>query len=129
MDLHHMSITWLALGVEINKKMFVISKDPFLPEGRGPKINFRTPTIFEILQKFQKPLWARLAMPENYQFVSLIDMKLHAQNQLFTCISFWNIKVLQVSLGMPDHTHLNLHNQFITLINMKLHAHNRLPLA
>ena len=54
MDIHHLSITWLALGVEINKKMFVISKDPFLPEGRGPKINFGTPTIFEILQKFQK---------------------------------------------------------------------------
>ena len=28
--------------------------------------------------------------------------------------------------GMPDHTHLNLHNEFMTLINMKLHAQNQL---
>ena len=29
-------------------------------------------------------------------------------------------------MGMPDHTHLNLHNEFITLTNMKLHAQNQL---
>ena len=34
------------------------------------------------------------------------------------------ITVLKASLGMPDHTHLNLHYQFITLIDIKLHAQN-----
>ena len=53
-------------------------------------------------------------------------MKLHAQNQLYTSISFWDIKDLKASLGMPDHIHLNLHNQFITLTDMKLHAQNQL---
>ena len=53
-------------------------------------------------------------------------MKLHTQNQLYTSTSFSNIKVLKASLGMPYHTHLNLHNQFITLINIKLHAKNKL---
>ena len=53
-------------------------------------------------------------------------MKLHAQNQLYTSISFWDIKVFKASLGMPDHTHLNLYDQFITLIDMKLDAQNQL---
>ena len=52
-------------------------------------------------------------------------MKLHAQNQLYTSIIFWEITVLKASLGMPDHTHLNLYNQFITLTDMKLHAQNQ----
>ena len=56
-------------------------------------------------------------------------MKLHAQNQLYTLISFWDIKVFKASLGIPDHTHLNLHCQFITLINMKLHAQNQVYTA
>ena len=60
------------------------------------------------------------------QFAALIDMKLHAQNQLYTSFSFWNIKVLKASLGMPDHTHINLNNQFITLIDMKLYAQNQI---
>ena len=61
------------------------------------------------------------------QFITFIDMKLHAKKQLYTSISFWDIKVLKASLDMsghPDHTHLNLHDQFITLIDMKLHAQN-----
>ena len=35
-------------------------------------------------------------------------------------------KVLQASLGMPDHTHLNLHDQVITLLDTNLHAQNQL---
>ena len=35
------------------------------------------------------------------QFMTLIDMKLHAQNQLYTSFSFWDLKVLIASLGMP----------------------------
>ena len=56
-----------------------------------PKINIGTSTVFEIY-KFQKPLWACLGMPDHphlklhYQFVALTDMKLHAQNQLYTSI-------------------------------------------
>ena len=49
-------------------------------------------------------------------------MKLHAQNQLYTSISFWD----KASLGMPDHTYLNLHDQSITLIDTKLHVQNQL---
>ena len=37
------------------------------------------------------------------QFAALTDMKLHAQNQLYTSISFWDIKVLKASLSMPGH--------------------------
>ena len=37
------------------------------------------------------------------QFVALIDMKLHAQNQLYTFISFSDTEVLKDSLGMPGH--------------------------
>ena len=62
------------------------------------------------MHKFQKSLWACLGMPDHCHltlhdpFVALIDMKLHAQYQLYTCISFWDIKVLKASLGMPDQT-------------------------
>ena len=44
--------------------------------------------------KFQKPLWTCLGMPDHAylklhdQFVAFIDMKLHAQNQRYTSISF-----------------------------------------
>ena len=68
-------------------------------------------------------------MPDHarhYQFVALIDMKLHAKNQLYNSISFWDIRVLQAFVGMPDHTHPKLHDQFITLIDMTLHAQNQL---
>ena len=60
------------------------------------------------------------------QFEVLIDMKLHAQNQLYNPISFWDIEVFKSSLGMPNHIHINLHSQFVTLINMKLHVQNQL---
>ena len=43
------------------------------------------------------------------QFVALIDMKLHAQNQLYTFISFLDIEVLKASLGMPGHARPNPH--------------------
>ena len=72
---------------------------------------------------------ASLDVPDHarhYQFVVLIDMKLHAKNQLYNSIIFWDIRVLKASVGMPDHTHLNLHDQFITLIDMMLHAQNQL---
>ena len=48
------------------------------------------------------------------------------KNQLYNSISFWDIRVLKASVGMPDHTHLNLHHQFITFIDMTLHAQNQL---
>ena len=47
------------------------------------------------------------------QFEVLIDMKLHAQNQLYNPVSFWDIEVFKSSLGMPDHIHINLNSQFI----------------
>ena len=101
-----------------------------MPKGRSPKINLGTPTVFEIY-KFQKPLWTCLGMSAHAhlkldgQFVALIDMKLHAQNQLFTSISFWDIKVLKACLGpCLAHNHLHLHDHFKTLIDMKLHAQN-----
>ena len=37
------------------------------------------------------------------QFVALIDMKLHAQNQLYNSIVFQILKFLKASLGMPRH--------------------------
>ena len=62
------------------------------------KINFIPPLVFEIL-KFQKSLWACVAMPDHTQlnlhdqFITLIDMKLHAKNQLCTSNNFWDINV------------------------------------
>ena len=62
-----------------------------------------------------------------YQLVALIDMKLHAPNQLYTSIYFWD-KFLKASFSLPGHvrSHAPKHNQFITLIDMKLHAQNHL---
>ena len=71
----------------------MFSRDHVLPKGRSPKINFGTPTVFE-MYKFQKPLWVCQGMSDHAhlklrnQFVALIDLKLHAQNQLYTSISF-----------------------------------------
>ena len=98
-----------------------------MPKGSGPKINYGTPTVFEI-HKFQKPFWACLGMPGcahlklHDQFVALIDVKLHAQNQLYTSINFWDIKVLKVSLRMPDHTHFNL--QSTSLLSFTAHIYH-----
>ena len=41
------------------------------------------------------------------QFMTLIYMKLHAQNQLYTSFSFSDLKVSIASLGMSDPTYFN----------------------
>ena len=71
--------------------------------------------VFEIL-KFKNPaIWlAKSIFAFNHlkvhdQFVALIDMKLHAQNQLYTFISFLDIEVLKASLGMPGHAWPHTH--------------------
>ena len=71
--------------------------------------------VFEIL-KFKNPaIWlAKSIFAFNHlkvhdQFVALIDMKLHAQNQLYTSISFLDIEVLKASLGMPGHAWPHTH--------------------
>ena len=80
----------------------------FSPKGRSPKINSGTPIIFEIY-KFQKPDWVCLSILDQAhlklhdQFVILKDMKLHAHNELYTSICFWDIKVLKTSFDMPGH--------------------------
>ena len=60
------------------------------------KINFITPIAFEILKLKNPAIWlaesifafnhAHLKLHD--QFVALIDMKLHAQNQLYALIYF-----------------------------------------
>ena len=75
------------------------------------KIIFITRIVFEILRLKNLAIWlaesifafdhAHLKLYD--QFVALIDMKLHAQNQLYTSISFWDIKVLKAFLRMPGH--------------------------
>ena len=52
------------------------------------------------------------------QFITLIDMKLHEQNELYTSFSFWDLKVLIASLGMPENAQLKPHHQFVALIDM-----------
>ena len=52
------------------------------------------------------------------QFITAIDMKLHAQNQLYISFSFRDLKVLEATLGMPEPTHVKLYHQFLALIDM-----------
>ena len=75
------------------------------------KINFITPIVFETLKLKNPAIWLdksifafNHAQPKLHdQFVALIDMKLHAQNQLYNSFSFWDHKVLIAFLGMPGH--------------------------
>ena len=75
---------------------------------QGSKINFGTPTVFEIYM-LQNSLWVCLGMPRHPhlklhdQFSTLIYIKLHAQYQLSASINFWDNKVLKASLNMPRH--------------------------
>ena len=46
------------------------------------------------------PDYAHLKLHD--QFVALTDMKLHAPNQLYTSICFWD-KILKASLSLPGH--------------------------
>ena len=74
-------------------------------KGRGSKINFGTPTVFEIY--VSKDSLGMSGMPEHAhiklhdQFVALIGMKLHAHNQIYTFTNFLDIKALRTPLGMP----------------------------
>ena len=60
------------------------------------KINFITPIVFEILKLENLAIWlAKSISAFNHdqlklhdQSVALIDMKLHAQNQLYTSFNF-----------------------------------------
>ena len=98
------------------------------------KSNFIIPLVFEILKLENPAIWlAESIFAFNYahlklhdQSVDLIDMKLRAQNQLYTSISFWDIKVLIDSLSMPDQAHLKSCHQFVALIDIYLHAKNQL---
>ena len=75
------------------------------------KINFITPIVFEILKLKNPAIWltksiftfnhAHLKLYD--QFSSNLDMKLHAQNQFYTSIGFWDIKVLKDSFDMPGY--------------------------
>ena len=75
------------------------------------KINFITLIVFEILKLKYPVIWlAKIIFAFNHahlkfhdQFVTLIDMKLHAQNQYYTSFSFWDLKVLIASLDMPGY--------------------------
>ena len=70
-----------------------------------------TPIVFEILKRENPAIWLNESifafnhthLKLHCQSVALIDMKLHAKNELYTSISFWGIKVLKASLGMPGH--------------------------
>ena len=76
------------------------------------KINFITQIVFKILKLKNFAIWlAKSIFTSNhahlklhYQFDASVDMRLHAQNQLDTSISFWDIKVFKASLGMPGNT-------------------------
>ena len=69
------------------------------------QINLISPFVFEI--KLWNPLWACLSMYDNThlnlhnQFETLIDMKLHAQKQLYTSLCFWDLKVLRFGDAWP----------------------------
>ena len=75
------------------------------------KINFVSPIVFEILKLKNRAIWlaesifafshAHLKLHD--QFVALIDIKLRAQNRLYSSISFWDIKFVKASLYMPGH--------------------------
>ena len=52
-------------------------------------------------------------------------MKLHAQNQLYTSISFLDLIVFITFLGMPDPTSVKLHHHFVAVIDMNLLAKNQ----
>ena len=80
------------------------------------KFNFITPIVFET-----PAIWLAKSI---FAFVALIDMKLHAQNELYTSISFWDIKVLKASLGMLGHA--STHPPKLTLL---IHHFNRYETA
>ena len=60
------------------------------------------------------------------QFITLTNMKQHAQNQLYIFFSFWDLKILIACLGMSGHTYLKWHDQFVALIDMYPYAKNQL---
>ena len=53
-------------------------------------------------------------------------MKLHAQNQLYMSFCFSDLKVLIVSLGMPDHVSLKSHHQCVALVDVYIQAKNQI---
>ena len=81
--------------------------------------------------KVLKPLWTHLGMPDHTllnlheQIITLTNIKLLAQHQLYISFDFWDLKVLIASLDMPELTHVKLNHQFVALIDMHLHAKNK----
>ena len=99
------------------------------------KINFITPIVFEILKLKNSATWLAESIfafkhaPLKFhdQFVALVDAKLHAHNQLYKSISFWDIKVLIACLGMPGNVWPHPpHHQLVALITIYWHAKNQL---
>ena len=59
----------------------------------------------------------------NNQFITLIDIKVHAQNQPHMSFCFWDLKVLIVSLA---DVHLKLHHQCAPLTDVYIQTKNPL---
>ena len=89
-------INRLAPRVKINKQIFAV-------------VYFSIFTGFTISIKILKAWLDMSGMPGHTylnlhdQVITLIDMKLYAQNRLYTSFSFWDLKALIASLGMPGH--------------------------
>ena len=66
------------------------------------------------------------------QFITSIDIKLHAKKQLYNSNSFCDGKaknscnLLAKSIFAFNHAHLKLHDKFAPLIDMKFHPQNQL---
>ena len=92
----------------------------FSPKDRCPKSTLKFQQFLRY--KFQKLLWECLTMPSETTW-SICSFNRYE----VACIkSTLYLHTSRAYLGMPDHTHLNLHNQFIPFTDMKLYVQNQL---
>ena len=102
MDPCSISITWLAPGIEISRFLLLrIILYLQVLQYIFHTFKFFISSLFSVFS-----IWGSLGMFDHTQqnlHDQLIDMKLHAQNQICTSFSFWDRKVFIASLGMPGH--------------------------
>ena len=87
-----------------------------------------TSISFEIKFSFKKvslgmPGHIKSHLPKSNQFITLIDVKLHAQSQLYLSFCFQDCKVLITSLVMPGHAWLCLPKTTSSIFSFNRHVH------
>ena len=126
MGSRYISITWLAPGVEIDFCRCISIFTGFTISIEKMFTYWHTDILTYWQWSFHKISFRLKADVQKWSICSFDRYDAACTKSTFTSFSFWDLKVLIASSGMPNPNHVKLYHQFVALIYMYLHAKNQL---